>query len=175
MPDDATVVIVGWPDVTAGALRRRGDIEVLIAEGGGDGHILARRLAEAGGDVTVIPDRGIGAAAVVADMVLIEALAAGPSGVLAAPGSHAAAAVADAGRGGGVGGRPRRSGAARAAVAGAAGAFRRRRASRGNGPVSWCRPIWCRGRRPGRVVSDPVEGLAAATCPAAAELFRDAG
>jgi len=71
LPDDATVVVVGWPDVTAAALRRRGDIEVLVADAGGDGRMLARRLSDAGGDVTVIPDRGIGAAAVVADLVLI--------------------------------------------------------------------------------------------------------
>lgn len=90
LPEDATVLVVGWPDTVGDALRRRGDLEVLVVESGGDGAGLARRLD----DAATVPDRGIAAAAVVADLVLVEALVAGPSGVLAAPGSHAAAAVA---------------------------------------------------------------------------------
>ncbi|MGH9061492.1 MAG: hypothetical protein ACRDZY_18560, partial [Acidimicrobiales bacterium] len=53
LPDDATVLIVGWPDVAAGALRRRGDLEVLVADAGGDGSALARRLDDAGAATTV--------------------------------------------------------------------------------------------------------------------------
>ena len=174
LPDDATVVVIGWPDVAASALRRRGDVEVLISDGGGDGHVLARRLSDAGGDATVIPDRGVAAAAVVADVVLIEALAAGPSGLLAAAGSHAAAAIA-----------------ARAGVA-----------VWGVVPVGRVLPerLWLAllerfdadgepWEREGELVPadlldqlagpeglcDTAEGLANATCPAAAELFRDAG
>jgi hypothetical protein len=174
LPDDATVVVVGWPDVTAAALRRRGDIEALIAEGGGDGAHLARRLADAGGEVTLLPDRGLGAAAVVADVVLVEALAAGPSGLLAVAGSHAAAAVAV------------RSGVAVWGIV----------------PVGRVLPerLWqallerfdARGEpweRDAELVPAALleqvcgpdglvgveEGLAAATCQAASELFRDAG
>jgi hypothetical protein len=94
LPDDATVLVVGWPELAATALRRRGDVEALLVDAGGEGAALARRLVSAGGDATAVPDRGDAAAAVVADVVVVEALAAGPSGVLAAPGSHAAAAVA---------------------------------------------------------------------------------
>jgi translation initiation factor 2B subunit (eIF-2B alpha/beta/delta family) len=88
------VLVVGWPDLAGAALRRRGDLEVLVVEGDGDGTVLARRLREAGSDVTLVPDAGVAAAAVVAGLVLIEAHAAGPAGILANRGSHAAAAVA---------------------------------------------------------------------------------
>lgn len=94
LPDDTTVVVVGWPDLVAEALRRRGDVEVLVVDSGGDGSGLARGLQRAGSVVTLVPDRGLGSAAAVAGLVLVEASLAGPGGILAAPGSHAAAAVA---------------------------------------------------------------------------------
>ena len=67
---------------------------MLVADAMGDGSALARRLATTGMDVAVVPDCGVAAAAVVSDLVLVEALAAGPSGVLAVAGSHGAAAAA---------------------------------------------------------------------------------
>jgi hypothetical protein len=94
LPDSATVTIVGWPDVTAAALRRRGDLELLVTEACGDGAALVRRLLDVDVDAQTVPDAGVGGAAVVSDLVCLEAMAAGPSGVLAATGSHAAAAVA---------------------------------------------------------------------------------
>jgi hypothetical protein len=96
LPDDATLVIVGWPELIANAVRRRGDAEVLVIEAGGDGLALSRRLRDAGLDTAEVPDGGVAAAAVVANLVLVEALAAGPGGILAVAGSHAAAAVARA-------------------------------------------------------------------------------
>jgi hypothetical protein len=174
LPEEATVVVVGWPDVTALALRRRGDVEALIIDGAGEGAMLARRLAEAGNDVTLVPDRGIAAAAVVADVVLIEAVAAGPSGVLAAPGSHAAAAVAQ------------RAGTAVWGVVPVGRALPERlwralleRFDAGDEP--WERdaelvPADLLAQVVGPDgLGDPVDGLAGLTCPAAAELFRDAG
>jgi hypothetical protein len=94
LPDESCVLIVGWPDLTAEAIRARGDIEVLLADSGGEGRALARRLDESGNDVSFVPDRGIGAAASVSQLVVVEAVVAGPGGVLAAPGSLAAASVA---------------------------------------------------------------------------------
>ena len=94
LPDEATVTVVGWPSIVGGALRRRADIEVLIGDAGGDGSALAHRLDTDGVDAVSVPDAGIAAAAVVSDLVLIEAVAAGPPGVLAASGSHGAAAAA---------------------------------------------------------------------------------
>jgi len=93
IPDDTTVVVVGWPDLVAEALRRRGDVEVLVVDSGGDGAGLARWLQRAGSVVTLVPDRGIGSAVAVAGAVLVEATLAGPGGILATPGSRAAAAV----------------------------------------------------------------------------------
>jgi hypothetical protein len=94
LPDSATVTVVGWPEATAAALRRRGDVEVLVVDSTGEGSALARRLANAGSEAEAIPNTGVGPAAVVADLVVIEAFVAGPAGVLAAPGSLPAAAVA---------------------------------------------------------------------------------
>lgn len=94
IPEDATVLIIGWPDTAASALRRRGDLEVLVVDAGGEGSVLARRLADSGTEATVVPDSGVGTAAAVSALVLVEAHAAGPSGLLATAGSHAAAAVA---------------------------------------------------------------------------------
>jgi hypothetical protein len=94
LPDDTSVLAVGWPDALAETLRRRGDLEVLVVDSGGDGSALVRRLDAEDTVVSLVPDAGIASAATVAGVVVVEALAAGPSGLLAAPGSHAAAAVA---------------------------------------------------------------------------------
>ena len=94
LPDDVTVTVIGWPEIGGAALRRRGDAEVLVADALGEGAILARRLDEAGTAAAVVADAGVAAAVVVSDLVVIEATAAGPSGILATLGSHGAAAVA---------------------------------------------------------------------------------
>jgi hypothetical protein len=60
----------------------------------GEGSALCHRLADSGTIVAVVPDSGLAAATVVSDMAVIEAMAAGPTGVLATSGSHAVAAVA---------------------------------------------------------------------------------
>jgi hypothetical protein len=93
LPDGSSVVIVGWPELAGDALRIRGDVEALVVDAGGEGAALARRLRDGGGDSSVVPESGAGAAAAVADLVVVEAHAAGPSGVLATPGSLGAAGV----------------------------------------------------------------------------------
>ncbi len=92
--DDATVVVVGWPEVAAGGLARRGDVRVLVIDTDGDGSQLVRRLLRLEIDAEEVPAAGIAAAVVEADVVVLDAHAAGPTGVVAAVGSHAAAAVA---------------------------------------------------------------------------------
>jgi hypothetical protein len=94
LPEAATLVVIGWPEHAGDALRVRGDVEALVVDSGGDGAALVRRLRDAGSEATLVSDTGVGAAAAVAELVLVEALAAGPTGVLAAPGSLPAAAVA---------------------------------------------------------------------------------
>src|SRR5579875_972562 len=94
LPGSLSAVVVGWPEQVAYALRRRGDVEVLAVDYEGEGEALARRLSGSGVDIWDVPAWGGAAAVVVSGMVIVEAVAAGPSGLLACPGSHAAAAVA---------------------------------------------------------------------------------
>lgn len=174
LPADVTVTVVGWPDIAAGALRRRGDVELLVAESGGEGDALARRLSDADVSAISVPDGGIAAAVVVSDLVLIEAHAGGPSGILAPLGSHAASAVAASA------GIPvwAVTGVGRILPSRLWEALLRRVDERGDEP--WDRPVELvpvplisetigpGARRPGP------EGLAQAGCPAAAELLRNA-
>lgn len=94
LPEGSSVLIVGWPEIASDALRIRGDTEALVVDNAGEGGALARRLRDGGGDSALVSDAGAGSAAAVAEMILIEAHAAGPAGVLATPCSLAAAAVA---------------------------------------------------------------------------------
>lgn len=95
LPDDATVLVVGWPPSAVSALARRGDVEVRAVDDG-TGVDLARVLSRVDLDVVDVATQGLGEAAASADVVVIEALAAGPASALCAPGSRAAAAVARA-------------------------------------------------------------------------------
>ena len=94
LPEDATVCVLGWPDVAGEALVRRGDVHVLCVDTLGEGAGLARRLRRADMDATEVAAAGLGAAAAAADIVVLEASAIGPDGFLAVAGSRAAAAVA---------------------------------------------------------------------------------
>jgi hypothetical protein len=94
LPDDATVVVLGWPELAADALRRRADLEVLVVDAAGEGSGLARRLRGAGVDAIDVPDAGLGSAVAESDLVLLEAGAIGHDGLVAVAGSRAAAAVA---------------------------------------------------------------------------------
>ena len=96
LPEGATAVVVGWPDVAGEALHARGDVEALVVDEdrSSDGYALVQRLLREGSEAALVPAGGVGAAAAVAELAVVEALAAGPSGVLAVPGSLAAAAVA---------------------------------------------------------------------------------
>ncbi len=96
LPVEASVCVLGWPDLIGRALRLRGDLRVLVVDVLGEGHHLVRRLSEQDGWVDEIDESGLGAAAASADMVLLETAAVGPYGFLAVAGSRAAAAVAHA-------------------------------------------------------------------------------
>jgi hypothetical protein len=175
LPEGCSALILGWPDVIGDALRRRGDVEALVVECGGDGAALARRLADAGNAAAVVPDAGVGSAAAVAELVLIEAHAAGPAGVLATPGSLAAAAVAG------------HLGVPVWAVTGVGRVLPGRLWDAllvrvdGTGDEPWDRPselvpaalISMVVGPDGQVATE--EGLAAATCPVAPELLRATG
>ena len=80
VPEDATVTILGWPELTAAGLGARGDVSVQVVDAWGEGSGLVARLDS--------------------DLVVLEANALGPDGFVAVSGSSAAAAV---GRQSGVG------------------------------------------------------------------------
>ena len=94
LEEDATVCVIGWPEVVGEALPRRGDVEVLAVDALGEGTGLARRLVHAGVDAFDVPTAGLGAAVQASDVLLLEAVALGPEGFVAISGSLAAAAVA---------------------------------------------------------------------------------
>ncbi len=94
LPEDATVVLLGWPELAPGGLPRRGDLEVLVVDVDGEGTDLVLRLLRSDVDATDVPLSGLGAAAAEADVVLLETSALGPAGFLAPSGSRAAASVA---------------------------------------------------------------------------------
>jgi hypothetical protein len=94
LPDEARVTVVGYPELTALALPKRGDVEVLAVDAAGDGPQLARRLRGADVEALDVPDAGLAAAVASSQVVVLEASCLGPSGFVAPTGSRAAAAVA---------------------------------------------------------------------------------
>ncbi len=94
LPAGATVVVVGWPEMAGEALRRRGDLAVLVVDTTGEGSGLARRLRASGVEASEVPPAGLGAAVIQAGLVVLEAWALGPGGLIGESGSLAAAAVA---------------------------------------------------------------------------------
>lgn len=94
LPDEATVCLVGWPDLVGDAVLRRGDVRVLAIDADDEGSSFVRRLQRADVEAEVVPAAGLSAAVQAADVVLVEALACGTGEVLATTGSLAVAAVA---------------------------------------------------------------------------------
>jgi len=94
LPDSATVVLVGGGGHPLDALRRRGDLEVLVVDTGPGSLAVADRLAAADIDAVEVPAANVGAALRGTAAVLVGAFAAGPSELLAHSGSMPAAAAA---------------------------------------------------------------------------------
>ena len=94
LPDGATVCLLGWPDLAGEAVLRRGDLTVLAVDALDQGSSFVRRLQRNDVDAEVVEPSGLAAAVTAADVVLVEALAAGPRHLLAIRGSLAAASVA---------------------------------------------------------------------------------
>jgi hypothetical protein len=94
LPEEVTACVVGWPEVVGEALPRRGDVEVLAVDSLGEGSGLVRRLMQGGIDAVDVPMSGLGAAVSSSDVLLLEAVAVGPTGFVGVSGSLAAATVA---------------------------------------------------------------------------------
>lgn len=94
LPDGATVTVIGWPELVAAALVRRGDVEVRVIDAHGEGGSFANRLRRYDVAAIDVPPEGIGAVVATSELVLLEAEAMGPTEALARAGSRAAAAVA---------------------------------------------------------------------------------
>ncbi|MEI7887806.1 MAG: hypothetical protein WCJ04_10460 [Actinomycetes bacterium] len=94
LPDDASVAIIGWPEQTVGALRRRGDLEVMIIDVDGEAEEAVRQLDRIDVFATAVSARNAGAAVALADIVIIDCFGLGPTSLLAPAGSLAAASVA---------------------------------------------------------------------------------
>lgn len=94
LPEDATVTVVGWPEQSADAFRRRGDLELLVVD---TATPFARRRGwgddDDEADIAVVPLAGAAAAVAESDVVVLEAAALGPTGLVAPAGAHAIAAV----------------------------------------------------------------------------------
>lgn len=94
LPDGAVVCTVGWPDLTAEGLCRRGDVVVLSVDGDGSSGGLVRQLERSGVEVADVPTAALATAAASAEIVLIEAAATGGGEALCPVGSRALAAAA---------------------------------------------------------------------------------
>lgn len=96
LPDGATVVIAGWPDIVVEALPRRGDVLVLVIDVEGQGSAVVRRLERSDVMAEEIDAAHLAGAVEDADLILIEAAASGPAAALTDVGNVAMAATAKA-------------------------------------------------------------------------------
>ena len=94
LPDGAIVTVLGSPRQAGTALARRGDVRALVVDVRGDAGRLLYELDEEGGDVAAVAESGLAAAVLASTVVVLEADALGPDGLVALAGSRAAAAVA---------------------------------------------------------------------------------
>ncbi len=94
VPDGASVVLIGWPEQSVGALRRRGDVAVTVVDSDNESEEAVRQLLRLDIDATSAAARNTSAVVETADLVLIEAFAVGPTQALVPAGSRAAALVA---------------------------------------------------------------------------------
>ena len=96
LPDDAAVMTVGSPAMSAQALRRAGNVTVLAVVAGDDGRGLVRAMDRAGVDVEPIAPEAMLGGLRNADLLLVEADACSTESVIASVGSGLAAIAASA-------------------------------------------------------------------------------
>lgn len=96
LPDGATVAIAGWPDITVAALPRRGDVRVLVVDVEGQGASVVRRLERQDVDAEDVDAAKLAGIVEDADLIVVEAAAAGSAAALVDVGSVGLAATARA-------------------------------------------------------------------------------
>src|SRR4051812_47904986 len=75
LPADATITLLGWPDLAGEAVLRRGDAIVLAVDIADEGGAFVRRLQRNDVEAEIVEPAGLAAAVLSSDVVLIEALA----------------------------------------------------------------------------------------------------
>ena len=93
LPDEGSVLLVGWPEVVGSAVRRAGGLIPYVVDGGGQWAGAIHRIERSGIDLVEVPESGIGPAVDACSLMVLEASALGPDGFVAPSGSRAAAAV----------------------------------------------------------------------------------
>ncbi len=96
LPDDATVVTIGAPEVVGEGLIRRGDVRVLALDAGHNATSFVRRLERYDVDYEPVDSGAAGVACRHADLVLVEALATDSTRAIVPLGSSTIAAAASA-------------------------------------------------------------------------------
>lgn len=93
IPDGSRVCVVGAPVQTTRALRRRGDVSVLVVEVDGAGYFVERELSDAEVECETVEAHRIGAAVEHSDLVIVEPEALGEASALLGPGNVPAIAT----------------------------------------------------------------------------------
>lgn len=96
LPDGATVALAGWPDITVDALPRRGDVQVLAVDVEGQGRSVVRRLERHDMVAEDVDPAKLAGIVEEADVIVVEAAAAGTAAALVDVGSVGLAATAKA-------------------------------------------------------------------------------
>lgn len=94
IPDDATILVVGWPSLTVNGLPQRGDVEVLVLDVEGQANAVVRRLSRADMEVESVDPAHVAGAVDEADLVIVEVGAMGDVAALVDVGNLPAVAVA---------------------------------------------------------------------------------
>ena len=94
LPEGAKALVVGAPERLVGAFASRGDVAVTVVDTDGCCGPFVADLEAAEVDVTRIDLMDMGQAIAVADLLVLDASAVGPTGLFAEAGSWPAAAVA---------------------------------------------------------------------------------
>jgi hypothetical protein len=63
LPADSVVLALGWPEQIAAGIIKRGDLTIYVADMGGEGTSLIRRLERSGHEPILVDESGVGAVA----------------------------------------------------------------------------------------------------------------